>query len=98
MKSAGSVIGSVIATAFGALASVTIFVFLLAASPNSSPAQWAMLRNAMIVTAFGGSAALVAAIVLIARGRTRAGGWIGALPLVALVLLVAWVMLGSGNS
>jgi hypothetical protein len=87
-----SSVGAGIAATVGVVSTLTILMLLFAGAPNSSPAQWVQLRNAMFVAGLGGIASLVAAIVLIGKGRSVGAAWIGALPFFGLVGLIAYAM------
>jgi hypothetical protein len=90
MSRLASKIGAGMATAIGVVSTLAIVVLLFAGAPNASPEQWALLRNAMVVAAAGGAASLLVAIVLITQGRVAGAAWIGLLPFLALVALIAY--------
>ena len=87
-----SSVGAGFAATIGVVSTLTILMLLFAGAPNSSPEQWVQLRNAMVVTGLGGIASLVAAIVLIGKGRSAGAAWIGALPFFGLVGLIAYAV------
>ena len=90
MSRLASKLAAAIAAVIGVVSTLAILVFLFAGAPNSSPGQWAALRNAMVVTAFGGLASLIGAIVLIAKGRVAGAAWLGVMPFFALLALIAY--------
>ena len=87
-----SSVGAGIAATVGVVSTLTILMLLFAGAPNASPAQWVLLRNAMVVAGLCGVASLVAALVLIGKGRSVGAAWVGALPFFGLVGLIAYAM------
>lgn len=91
----GATILAILSTAAGALAAITVLVFLLACAPNSSPRQYAFLRMLMVIMVAAGAAALVGAVVALILERPWLAAGIGAAPIAAAVGVTAALFLAE---
>jgi hypothetical protein len=77
-----------LALAFGALASLSLLVLLLASMPNGKPQQLRSIRRWMLATALVGAASLGGGVLLAVADRPGPSAVVGLLPLPFFALAV----------
>jgi hypothetical protein len=84
-----------LSTVGGAILSLFMVVFVMAASANTQPADWPATRNWIVGIAAGGILCFLAGIALTIMQKPIWGGIIGALPFVFFVGVLIWLVLSG---
>jgi hypothetical protein len=82
---------SILANIAGALASLTMLVFILAGSANSSERQLLVMKLWCAGIAVGGLACFIGAIALMAGGRPWPAALVGLAPAAFLVVVMLYL-------
>ncbi|MGE3109760.1 MAG: hypothetical protein AB7G11_06680 [Phycisphaerales bacterium] len=82
---------AILAIIAGVMASLGLFVLLLAGAPNSSPQMLARLKAGLLATAIIGTALMTGAVWALVEGRPGLAALVGGFPAAFLIGLFIWL-------
>lgn len=82
---------AVLSTAAGVLASLGLFVLVMASTANATEAQVAAAKRWMLLIAFGGLVTAAGAVYLALHGRPWSASLVGGSPAAGMLGLFIWV-------
>lgn len=88
-------ISAVLSTAIGALGTISVLIFLLVGSANSSAETYAGLKRWMLIAGVIGLSAMVGAAFAMFHGRHLLAAGIGGAPALVVAALILWLAIAQ---